>query len=262
MTDGATQPATLRGTRLLRVADHVREQNWTAIAIDFAIVVLGVFVGIQVANWNEERQQTTLQTQYLERLRIDLVGIRERTRQHVAFYRESIDGGALLLATIGADDESLHDIPIDRANMARALDSLAQTRNPPPLPATYVEMRSNGQLSRIANPRLRDRLTEYDQFHGVMLELMRMANDNAVRQVPVLLRPFASRTVADDSQLSRIREELIDFDVTAMRGDREFGVAVRMLRRFAFNSLPQRERQIEMIDEIVTLIDAELGPSP
>jgi hypothetical protein len=35
-----------------------------------------------------------------------------------------------------------------------------------------------------------------------------------------------------------------------------------MLRRFAFNSLPQRERQIEMIDEIVTLIDAELEASP
>ncbi|MGD9965852.1 MAG: hypothetical protein AB7T59_04985 [Hyphomonadaceae bacterium] len=35
---------------------HVRKQEWTAIAIDFAIVVIGVFVGIQVANWNEARR--------------------------------------------------------------------------------------------------------------------------------------------------------------------------------------------------------------
>ena len=33
---------------LRRVIEHVRDQNWTAIAIDFVIVVAGVFVGIQV----------------------------------------------------------------------------------------------------------------------------------------------------------------------------------------------------------------------
>ncbi len=262
VSESTAEAITPRPTRLLRVAEHIRTQNWTAIGIDFAIVVIGVFVGIQVANWNEDRQQTALQAQYLERLRIDLIGIRERTQQHVGFYRDSIDGGELLMTRMLADDAASQDTPIDHAGMARALDALAQTRNPPPLPATYVEMRSNGQLSRIANPRLRDRLTDYDRFHGVMLELMRMTNDNAVRQIPILLRHVTSRTVADDTQLSGIREELIAYDLAAMRGDREFGVAVRMLRRFAFNSLPQRERQIEMIDEIVTLIDAELEASP
>jgi hypothetical protein len=31
---------------LRRITQHVREQNWTAIAIDFVIVVTGVFIGI------------------------------------------------------------------------------------------------------------------------------------------------------------------------------------------------------------------------
>jgi hypothetical protein len=35
---------------LRRVIKHFRNQEWTAIAIDFVIVVFGVFVGIQVAN--------------------------------------------------------------------------------------------------------------------------------------------------------------------------------------------------------------------
>jgi len=42
---------------LRRVTEHVREQNWTAIGIDFVIVVVGVFVGIQVSNWNETRAE-------------------------------------------------------------------------------------------------------------------------------------------------------------------------------------------------------------
>lgn len=32
---------------LRRVMEHVRAQNWFAIAIDFVIVVVGVFVGLQ-----------------------------------------------------------------------------------------------------------------------------------------------------------------------------------------------------------------------
>jgi hypothetical protein len=39
---------------LRRIIEHVKAQNWTAIAIDFVIVVVGVFIGIQVSNWNEQ----------------------------------------------------------------------------------------------------------------------------------------------------------------------------------------------------------------
>lgn len=37
---------------LRRVTENVKAQNWTAVALDFVIVVVGVFIGIQVANWN------------------------------------------------------------------------------------------------------------------------------------------------------------------------------------------------------------------
>ena len=38
---------------LRRITEHVKTQNWFAVGIDFCIVVIGVFIGIQVANWNE-----------------------------------------------------------------------------------------------------------------------------------------------------------------------------------------------------------------
>jgi hypothetical protein len=40
---------------LRRVTEHVKAQNWFAVGVDFVIVVVGVFIGIQVANWNESR---------------------------------------------------------------------------------------------------------------------------------------------------------------------------------------------------------------
>ncbi len=42
---------------LRRIVEALRAQNWTAIAIEFAIVVFGVFLGTQVANWNQDRAE-------------------------------------------------------------------------------------------------------------------------------------------------------------------------------------------------------------
>lgn len=44
-----------------RLTANLKEQHWTTIVIELIIVIIGVFVGTQVANWNEarvERQQT------------------------------------------------------------------------------------------------------------------------------------------------------------------------------------------------------------
>lgn len=40
---------------LRRLTTNLKSQNWTAIAIDFVIVVIGVFLGIQASNWNQSR---------------------------------------------------------------------------------------------------------------------------------------------------------------------------------------------------------------
>jgi hypothetical protein len=40
---------------LRRLMQHVESQNWIAVGLDFAIVVLGVFIGLQVNNLNQAR---------------------------------------------------------------------------------------------------------------------------------------------------------------------------------------------------------------
>ncbi|PHS23860.1 MAG: hypothetical protein COA84_10265 [Robiginitomaculum sp.] len=57
---------------LRRVIKHFRQQEWTAIFLDFLIVVVGVFVGLQVSNWNELRGDQEDETAFLERLASDI----------------------------------------------------------------------------------------------------------------------------------------------------------------------------------------------
>lgn len=57
---------------LRRVIEHVKTQNWTAVVLDFVIVVVGVFIGIQVANWNDEQAFKAKETELLVELRREL----------------------------------------------------------------------------------------------------------------------------------------------------------------------------------------------
>lgn len=58
---------------LRRVTQHFVEQNWFAVFLDFLIVVFGVFIGIQVANWNESRIEREREKTLMLTLREDIL---------------------------------------------------------------------------------------------------------------------------------------------------------------------------------------------
>ena len=91
---------------LRRITEHVKAQNWTAVALDFFIVVVGVFIGIQVSNWNALRVEREQEQDYLLRLneevgaiitdqasdRVDVMD-RANTLKEVAAYFDSVIAG-------------------------------------------------------------------------------------------------------------------------------------------------------------------------
>lgn len=74
---------------LRRITEHLKSQNWFAVAIEFVIVVVGVFMGLQVQDWNDQRKERLEEYDLLVRLyeetqtlleaqREELVGLRSR----------------------------------------------------------------------------------------------------------------------------------------------------------------------------------------
>lgn len=53
---------------LRRMTQHVKDQNWFAVALDFLIVVLGVLVATQVSNWNATRADAAAYRDAMQRL--------------------------------------------------------------------------------------------------------------------------------------------------------------------------------------------------
>ena len=68
-----------------RWSGKAREQNWFAVAIDFLILVAGVFLGIQAANWNDSRKDRIEERRYyaqiLDDLRTDQLTLKDALRR-------------------------------------------------------------------------------------------------------------------------------------------------------------------------------------
>jgi hypothetical protein len=50
------------------MGEQLRRQDWAAVVIELALVVVGVFLGIQVANWNDGRKERGAEKAYLARI--------------------------------------------------------------------------------------------------------------------------------------------------------------------------------------------------
>lgn len=51
--------------------EQLRRQDWVAVAIEFVLIVAGVFLGIQVSNWNDQRKERATEAAYLARIAQD-----------------------------------------------------------------------------------------------------------------------------------------------------------------------------------------------
>ncbi len=100
---------------LRRITEHVKAQNWTAVGIDFVIVVVGVFIGIQVANWNDDRAVRQDQRAMLEQLYADLAPRMEgwlEANNRVAIEddaNERVVLDALMSGTLNEEDKARFD---------------------------------------------------------------------------------------------------------------------------------------------------------
>lgn len=90
-------------TSLRQVSTGVRDQNWTAIAIEFVLVILGVFLGIMAANWNEERLDRRETQKLLEQVDVNLTGMLEYLESMAGYYESTNRYGDLAIAGWGND---------------------------------------------------------------------------------------------------------------------------------------------------------------
>jgi hypothetical protein len=135
---------------LRRLVTRMKEQHWTAIGIDLAIVVLGVFIGMQASNWNQQRATDEQSAVFTARLKADLRA-EDWTYQFLIAYNRDVLANANQAVNALDGKATLSD----EALLVSAYRA-TQYRNRNRRGSTYDELTSTGTIGLIRDQTLRD----------------------------------------------------------------------------------------------------------
>tara|TARA_R110000868_G_scaffold100893_15_gene277695 strand:+ start:97 stop:873 length:777 start_codon:yes stop_codon:yes gene_type:complete len=148
---------------LLRsITKHVKDQNWFAVALDFVIVVFGVYIGIQLGNWNEERVDQARSQQYMKWMANDLTQEISIYNDRVQFWQQVSEYGLAVL-----DEANTGETSLSSWELIIAYFQASQSAEFFPSNATFEELQSAGDLELVRNADLRNALSEYYAYPGV-----------------------------------------------------------------------------------------------
>lgn len=140
---------------LRSVTKHVKDQNWFAVFLDLLIVVFGVFIGIQVSNWNEElageKQAQILLKRIHHDLNNDILSINAELDYQAAVRNYAMTAIDALNGDPSVSDEQF----VIGAYQASQINTAWSNR------ATYNEMLSTGQINLIEDEALKAQIFGY-----------------------------------------------------------------------------------------------------
>jgi hypothetical protein len=238
---------------LRRVIDHVRRQEWTAIAIDLVIVVVGVFIGIQVANWNagviEGRETRGAMLRLEDDLRLSI----QMTQSGIDFMTENARYSDLVFDRLGACE-----LPAgDRDAFATGLYRLGKLVPARLVRTTFDELRDGGRLGLIRTPALRRSLNEAvrgQESHEVVFRL-------EVARTDPLIAYIESSVIYDiDGAIggaAKLDWNQVDVDFDAACRDRRFRAAVGAVRNYTYDNLYDVTRRQQQFQALLAAIEKE-----
>jgi len=239
---------------LRRLAQNLKQQHWTAIGIELVIVVLGVFIGMQVSNWNEERRDHALAQQYLGRLREDFVLSIKGAEANIGYLDEQAQLASLML-------DRLRECRLDesqRADFASGVYLLGRLEPQILTRGTIDELRSTGRIGIISSIKLRQALANIVQKQERSAQVFGFVLARRTAQLAYVDARSTFLVPQERSGTSHPGTDQVLFDFPALCHDPAYINAVSHLRQSAYVVIGQNRRLLEDYRAMVKLLDAEL----
>lgn len=241
---------------LLRsITKHVREQNWFAVFIDFLIVVVGVFIGIQVANWNAALGEKSLANEYIQRLTADFEDIDSRLKDNISEFEKSIESIQLINQLILNAEKPIGELDVE---FKKALISAYASSIPGWQSASYLEMQSAGDIRLLENTELKMALTEYDQTTEIAHKGWAVLMNQTL---PIIegLDGFIKYVPLKEATDGRISYEIVKYNYEDMLKSNAFEAYMSSLIRIQSNNRALQKNQRDKAQAVLNLLDSSKG---
>jgi len=144
-----------------RFSEHISKQNWFAVGLDLAVVVLGIYIGLQADAWMSAKQDRNLEVEYLERLLADM-------EESIASQRSAIkifDDGTASIDYIAGIQKSGTSEGLDEERMILGLNNIGWVAPPATNMVTIRELQSTGNISLIRDLSVRMAIGQFDRSY-------------------------------------------------------------------------------------------------
>lgn len=141
---------------------HVKDQNWLAVGLEVLVVIVGIFLGMQVTNWNDARKQDSRALAFETRLRSNLLDDAVGLEERLVYWEQAAEYGEQALLWLeegnreGRSDAELVVAFYQASNLWRFA----------PNSSTFDELRSAGELGMIRDAALREDINNYHAIIG------------------------------------------------------------------------------------------------
>ena len=161
---------------LRRLTTAFRKQDWFTVIVEIMIVVLGVFIGLQVNNWNERREAVNREARLIGQLHEAFAAEYENIRLGREYCAQLRAATSAVLETLGRDEP-----PEDTEAFANNLTISTQSIGPVYEVPILSVMMSTGDLAELSSPILRNALMTYhfqiEGVHTLSASQMQMVSD-------------------------------------------------------------------------------------
>jgi len=177
------------------------------VLLDFFIVVVGVYIGIQAANWNDERQAREELATSLDRLQIEAELSVSFMRVNTEQFRRTVEARASVLRKTSDGNVAA----VEQEELVLAINYLGLYPPVAPPRSVYDEIISAGQFRRLGNTGVREAITNYYTQLGVLSSFMSYARD--MSDYPSILYHPAVTREFDPDDLTMQTHTVVDTDM-------------------------------------------------
>ncbi len=183
---------------LRRVIGHFQKQEWTAIFLDFLIVVLGVVIGVQVNSWWAGLSDARREVAYLAALQEDFKLVIAELEGDAALYEGIANSMALLL------DQSRKQAPdASLAALNAAAGQLIRMEGTPIVSDTYSNLTGSGDLAIIQSQTVKKSLSSF----FAQAEIIKLVANTHEMQLVNVFQPYIIKNLDYPGMVRmRIRE--------------------------------------------------------
>jgi len=233
-----------------RIGAALRARDWTAVGIEFAIVVLGIFVALQAEDWNQGRRDLRLEEVYISRLIDETKANIEILSEHEQIFADKVQF-ILDLPDLPLEQEFHRDPRV----FMHQLDFSTYMATPDLRSETYQELESSGRLSLLRNTQLRSaiasNLNDYRSLRPVLAQPI-----GTYRQM--LFETLPGRSFYDFWTSSEALDSaVIIASVEAFRSDPRFEAAANAEISYGADALAWMRKYKSRTEEILVLLQTE-----